>query len=81
MPRNKTEDLRNHLFAALEALADPDDKEAVIRAKATAAIAAQINSSAKNEIQYLNLLARYGEMPDRKDHVHLLGKGKTSDNE
>lgn len=79
MPRNKTEDLRNHLFAALEALSDPEDEKTLERAKATAMIAREINASAKNEISYLQFLARQGQMPDMKDHRHLLGNGKTSD--
>lgn len=82
MPRNKTEDLRNHLFAALEALADPEDSAVAIeRAKATAMIAREINASAKNEISYLNLMAKHGQMPEQEKHQHLLGKGKTETEE
>lgn len=79
MPRNKTEDLRNHLFAALEALADPDDEKALERAKATAMIAREVNASAKNEITYLQFLAKNGVMPEAEKHRHLLGNGKTKE--
>lgn len=79
MPRNKTEDLRNHLFAALESLADTDDDKAIERAKAVANIAKEINASAKNEIVYLQFLAKNGHMPDTKEHRHLLGSKKSEE--
>lgn len=51
MPRNKIEDLRNHLFEAMEML---KDKEMDIdTAKAMADIAQVIINSAKVEVQYL----------------------------
>lgn len=62
--RNTNVDLRNHLFAHLEALGDEDcDKDTIERAKAAAHVAKQINDSAKNEIQAAALVARYGVGP------------------
>lgn len=51
--RNKIVDLRNHLFAALEALADPDDPLDIERARAIADVAQVIVNTAKVEVQYL----------------------------
>lgn len=80
MPRNKTVDLRNHLFAALEEISDAATSEdldtAIKRAKAVSGVAREINASAKNEIQYLNLLSRHGRLPDQDSHQHLLGDKK-----
>lgn len=39
MPRNKIEDLRNHLFAALEGLADKEEPMELDRAKTIADVA------------------------------------------
>jgi hypothetical protein len=61
MPRNKIEDLRNHLFETIELLKDGDID--VERAKAIADVAHQINLSAKVEIDYLKLLSREGHDP------------------
>lgn len=52
MPKNKIEDLRNHLFEALEALKDPDKPMEVERAKAIADVARVIVDSAKVEVDY-----------------------------
>jgi hypothetical protein len=52
--RNKIEDLRNHLFAALEGLADPEKPMELERAKAIADVARVIVDSAKAEVQYLH---------------------------
>lgn len=51
--KNKIEDLRNHLFAALEGLADPDEPMDIDRAKAISDVAQTIINSAKVEIDYL----------------------------
>lgn len=51
--KNKIEDLRNHLFAALEALADKDDPMPIERAKAIADVAQVVINSAKVEVDFL----------------------------
>ena len=51
--KNKIEDLRNHLFAALEGLADRDQPMDLDRARAIADVARVIVDSAKAEVQFL----------------------------
>lgn len=51
--KNKIDDLRNHLFAALEGLADPEKPMELDRAKAIADVARVIVDSAKAEVQYM----------------------------
>jgi hypothetical protein len=51
--KNKIEDLRNHLFATIEALRDEDRPMDVERARAIGEVASVIISSAKVEVQYL----------------------------
>jgi hypothetical protein len=58
MPKNKIEDLRNHLFATLEALQDEDKPMDVDRAKAIADVAAVIVNSAKVEVDFLKTLGK-----------------------
>jgi len=51
--KNEIVDLRNHLFAALEALADPEKPMDIARAKAIADVAQTIINSATVEVKYL----------------------------
>lgn len=51
--KNKLDDLRNHLFATLEALQDDDNPMDVSRAKAVSDVAQTLINTAKIEIQYL----------------------------
>lgn len=51
--KNRIEDLRNHLFAALEALADEDKPMEIERAKAISDVAQTIINSAKVEVDYM----------------------------
>lgn len=53
MPKNKIEDLRNHLFATLEALQDEDNPMDIERAKAIASVAQTIVNSAKVEVDFI----------------------------
>jgi len=53
MPKNKIEDLRNHLFATLEALQDDEKPMEIDRAKAIADVAQVIVNSAKIEVEYI----------------------------
>lgn len=53
--KNKIEDLRNHLFATLEALRDDDKPMEIDRAKAIAGVAQVIVNSAKVENEFIEL--------------------------
>lgn len=56
--KNKLEDLRNHLFATLEALQDPDKPMELDRAKAVAEVAGVLVASAKVEVDFLRVTER-----------------------
>ena len=51
--KNKIEDLRNHLFATIEALLDDDHPMEIERAKAVSTVAQVIINSAKVEVDFL----------------------------
>jgi len=51
--QNKIEDLRNHLFATLEALQDEDKPMELDRAKAISDVATTIINSAKVEVSFM----------------------------
>jgi hypothetical protein len=53
--KNKLEDLRNHLFATLEALQDEENPMALDRAKAVADVAQVLINSAKVEVDYVRV--------------------------
>jgi len=59
--KNKMTDLRNHLFATLEALQDKDDPMDIDRAKAIADVAKVLVDSAKVEVAFI--AATDGETP------------------
>lgn len=52
--KNKMTDLRNHLFVALERLADPDEVVDIERIKQTAEIARVLVDTAKVEVSFIN---------------------------
>lgn len=52
-PKNKLEDLRNHLFETLESLRDEDKPMDIDRARAVCEVAGQILDSAKVEIKFI----------------------------
>lgn len=58
--KNKIEDLRNHLFAALEGLADEEKPMDIERAKAISEVAQTIINSAKVEVEYLDKIGGCG---------------------
>ncbi len=60
MPKNKIEDLRNHLFETIEALKDPDKPMDLDRARAVADVARVVIDSAKVEVSFLNLTGARG---------------------
>jgi len=67
MPRNKIEDLRNHLFATLESLADSSMD--IERAKAISDVAQVIVNSAKIEVDFIKATGRSegtGFIPEQK---------------
>lgn len=58
--QNKIDDLRNHLFATLEALRDEDKPMDLERAKVIAAVAQTIINSAKVECDYVEITGAKG---------------------
>lgn len=54
--KNKMTDLRNHLFATLEALQDPDKPMEIDRAKAIADVAKVLVDSAKVEVMFISAM-------------------------
>lgn len=56
MPKNRIEDLRNHLFAALEGLADTEKPLELERARAIADVAKVVIESAKVEVSFLKVV-------------------------
>jgi len=58
--QNKIDDLRNHLFATLEALRDEEKPMELERAKTIAAVAQTIINSAKVECDYMELTGNKG---------------------
>lgn len=55
MPKNKIDDLRNHLFETLEALKDQENPMELDRAKAIADVSKVIVESAKVEVDFLKV--------------------------
>lgn len=53
--KNRIEDLRNHLFATIEALSDQDDPMELERARAISEVAQTIINSAKVEVEFLKV--------------------------
>jgi len=58
--KNKMEDLRNHLFATIEALSDEDKPMDIDRAKAISDVAQTIINTAKVEVDFLNKVVGNG---------------------
>lgn len=82
--KNKIEDLRNHLFATLEALRDDEKPMDIERAQAIAGVAQVIVNSAKVENDHIKLTGRTGsgfiehkEIPGTPQHPRLV-RGKAS---
>ncbi len=55
MPKNRMQDLRNHLFETLEALKDEENPMEVSRAKAIAEVASVLIETAKVEVDYMKI--------------------------
>lgn len=58
--KNGITDLRNHLFATIEALADPDKPMDIARAKAISDVAQTIINSAKLEVEFMDKIGGCG---------------------
>jgi hypothetical protein len=56
--KNKIEDLRNHLFATLEALQDTEKPMDIERAKAISDVAQTIINSAKVEVDFAKVTGK-----------------------
>lgn len=70
--KNKIEDLRDHLFATLEALQDDDKPMDIARAKAISTVAQTIINSAKVEVDYLrttDAIGGTGFIPDKPREI------------
>lgn len=75
--KNKIEDLRNHLFATLEDLRDPDKPMDIPRAKAIAEVAQTIINSAKVEVDYIEATGAIkgtGFIPDEPQITRPTGR-------
>lgn len=53
--KNNIDDLRDHLFATLEALRDTDDPMDIKRAKTVSDVAQTVINSAKVELEFIEL--------------------------
>lgn len=74
--KNKMEDLRNHLFATLEALGDTEKPMELDRAKAIAEVAQTIINSAKVEVDFLRTVdgaVASGFMPTTRPSLRAIG--------
>lgn len=56
--KNKIEDLRDHLFATLEALRDPEKPMELDRARAISEVAQTIINTAKVEVDYAKVVGK-----------------------
>lgn len=76
--KNKIEDLRNHLFVAIEALLDEDKPMDIDRAKAVAEVAQVVINSAKVEVEFMKTTGGTGsgfiENTGRKPALRAVGE-------
>lgn len=71
--KNKMEDLRNHLFAAIEGLLDEEANFDIAKADAIAKIGQVLVNSAKIEVEFLDKIGGQGT-GFISDHKKLLEK-------
>jgi hypothetical protein len=73
--KNKIEDLRNHLFATLEALQDPDNPMDLERAAAVVSVSQTLINSAKVEVDFVRATGRVtgSEFIDTENRCALPG--------
>lgn len=80
MAKNRLTDLRDHLFATLEDLRDPDNPMDLERAKVVAQVADRIIDSAKVEVEYVEAVGELlGQTVPLSDFITGNGNGKTID--
>ncbi len=85
--KNKIEDLRNHLFATLEDLRDPEKPMDLARARAVSEVAGTIIESAKVEVEMLKMVKGHKgtgfipleQIPEEKPVFPRLAKGGVRD--
>lgn len=76
--KNKMEDLRNHLFAALEGLADTENPMEIERAKAIAEVGQVLINTAKVEVEHLKLTGGKGSaFLVEREPPRLVAQGST----
>lgn len=63
MAGNTLEDLREHLFATLDALRDKDNPMEVDRARAISEVAKTVIDSAKAEVDYVRVTGKDATLP------------------
>lgn len=78
--KNKIEDLRNHLFATLEALQDKDNPMDLDRAQTIAEVGKVIVESAKAEVAFMKVAGGSGSgfIPLNKQELPAPGRPKTT---
>lgn len=62
MPKNTIDDLRNHLFATMEALQDDEKPMEISRARAICEVADRLIDTAKVEVEMLDVVGQVGQM-------------------
>lgn len=79
--QNKLSDLRNHLFATIEGLLDPEKPLDIERAKAVGDVAQVIINSAKVEVEFLKEVGGNGSgfiAPEKDAPLRIENKKKTA---
>lgn len=61
MPKNTIDDLRNHLFATMEALQDEENPMEISRARAICEVADRLIDTAKVEVEMLDVVGQIGQ--------------------
>ena len=77
--KNKMTDLRNHLFATLEALQDKEDPMEIERALAVAKVGSVLVESAKVEVAFINTIgsgAKTTGFIESRPELQAVGGGK-----
>jgi hypothetical protein len=79
--KNKMVDIRNHLIAAMEGLADPDNPMDIERARAISEIGQVLINSAKVEVDFIKVTGGQGTgflvEHDPKAPPRLISRGST----
>ena len=83
MPKNKMQDLRNHLFETLEALKDEEKPMDLDRAKAIADVARVLVQSAKVEVKFAEAVGAMcgGEFFQQSERLELPRPSDSSEKE